>query len=525
MFVESYTDPRDSVKDQRYIMHGGMSPRMRTPLTTPSHRQKWPEDLWTGGSVIYSVHDPDKCLPPKETRNDRVLRFDSQFESGNLDRAVLLCDNTYHLILEYDRNKSESCQWFYFEMKNVRKSINYQFYISGFHKAGGVFSSGSRVFFHSHKNAMRNGVGWMRGGNFYCYGVTGSPANKRRASLRFQMQFPFDNDTVYMCYALPYTFSDLSRDCSVWARSPLVEMSTLCKTVGGRACPMITVTNSESVMADDDKPSIFLTARIHPGESNSSIVMKGLIDSLLGSTPAVKYLLDNYVVKIVPMMCIDGVIEGFYRCSLSGYDLNRVWADPHPVLHPCVWHLKNMMRREPRIAAYIDFHGHSRLHGTFAYGCPNTDAPSLANLEMVFPRIMSVLSDAFCWQRCVFSYPEDARKSAGRIIVRKELGVIQSFVIESSFGGITSGPMSGVLNDEWIWRGFGEKVCEGLYHLLCPVFTPLRTYVTHDITENGLAVGEAARPTGAKDLVTRFPIQTRMKQRLSRSIPTCVTRR
>ena len=42
-------------------------------------------------------------------------------------------------------------------------------------------------------------------------------------------------------------------------------------------------------------------------------------------------LRSNYVIRIVPMINIDGVIYGNYRSSLIGRDLNRVWDTPSKV--------------------------------------------------------------------------------------------------------------------------------------------------------------------------------------------------
>jgi hypothetical protein len=51
--------------------------------------------------------------------------------------------------------------------------------------------------------------------------------------------------------------------------------------------------------------------------------MEGIIDYLVGSDSGALTLRDKFVFKIVPMLNPDGVIVGNYRCSLSGYDLNR----------------------------------------------------------------------------------------------------------------------------------------------------------------------------------------------------------
>ena len=59
------------------------------------------------------------------------------------------------------------------------------------------------------------------------------------------------------------------------------------------------------------------------GETQASWMMRGFIDYLTGPSLDAKILRDNFVFKIVPMLNPDGVVNGNYRCSLSGQDLNR----------------------------------------------------------------------------------------------------------------------------------------------------------------------------------------------------------
>ena len=56
---------------------------------------------------------------------------------------------------------------------------------------------------------------------------------------------------------------------------------------------------------------IFLTARVHPGESNSSWVMHGTIGKLLTNSPSAVSVRSAFVFKIVPMLNIEGVINGW----------------------------------------------------------------------------------------------------------------------------------------------------------------------------------------------------------------------
>lgn len=140
---------------------------------------------------------------------------------------------------------------------------------------------------------------------------------------------------------------------------------------------------------DVKKQGVVITARIHPGESNSSYMMKGVIDYLISDDPQAKELRDKFVFKIVPMMNPDGVINGNYRCSLAGCDLNRRWKFPSEILHPTVYHTKKLivsMAKERKLALYCDLHGHSRRKNIFMYGNAMADEPEGPR---IFPFLMS----------------------------------------------------------------------------------------------------------------------------------------
>ena len=74
------------------------------------------------------------------------------------------------------------------------------------------------------------------------------------------------------------------------------------------------------------RKGVVISARVHPGESNASYMMHGIIDYLTGPSLDAKILRDNFVFKLVPMLNPDGVVVGNYRCSLAGLDLNRMWC-------------------------------------------------------------------------------------------------------------------------------------------------------------------------------------------------------
>ena len=87
---------------------------------------------------------------------------------------------------------------------------------------------------------------------------------------------------------------------------------------------MLTITEP----SENKKKGVIITARVHPGETNSSQIMHGVIKFLTSEHADAEILRKNFIFKIVPMVNVDGVVHGNYRCSLVGIDLNRVWKNP-----------------------------------------------------------------------------------------------------------------------------------------------------------------------------------------------------
>lgn len=221
-----------------------------------------------------------------------------------------------------------------------------------------LYNDGMKVLFYSEKRQeckkkKDDEKGWARGGEDYSYFQNNykkeqSSTNQRcYYTFTFTYTFEYDDDVVYFSYAQPYTYTDLCDDLTEIQAKKLnyVTRNLLCRTIAGNKCEYLTITNRVPIEVDRAKQGVVLTARIHPGESNSSYMMKGIIDFLVSEDTVASELRDKFVFKVIPMLNPDGVINGNYRCSLAGCDLNRRWKYPSEILHPTVYHTKKLISK------------------------------------------------------------------------------------------------------------------------------------------------------------------------------------
>lgn len=134
-----------------------------------------------------------------------------------------------------------------------------------------------------------------------------------------------------------------------------------------------------------------MSARVHPGETPSSWMMKGLMDFITSDSLVAKKLRHKFIFKLIPMLNPDGVIVGNTRSSLTGKDLNRQYRTVIRETYPSIWYTKTMIKRlteECGVVMYCDMHAHSRKHNIFIYGCENKRAPDKKLTEQVFPLML-----------------------------------------------------------------------------------------------------------------------------------------
>ena len=160
-----------------------------------------------------------------------------------------------------------------------------------------------------------------------------SPEHKQGYVLSFLFQFDDAADTYFFAYSYPYTYTDLQRYLYDLDQRGMAFYSRelLCRTIQHRRLDLLTITDKGT---NNKKKEDGLYYRACAPETPAQYICQGLIDLLVSDTAEAKMLRQNLIFKIIPMLNPDGVFLGNYRCSFTGYDLNRCWANPSEWCHP-----------------------------------------------------------------------------------------------------------------------------------------------------------------------------------------------
>jgi hypothetical protein len=310
----------------------------------------------------------------------------------------------------------------------------YTFHLVNLGKPNSLFEEGAQPVMLSRRRFSQAGIGWTREGKdvaYYANGCllgTGKPAH----TLSFSIDFPYEDDDVFLAHFFPYGYSDYRRDAALWwstapgllAPTPVERLEVL-RTPGGLAVEAFRIGANV-----DSRPTAVLIARAHPGESPGSWVMRGACEFLLRSAcdDAVSCR-EQLSWLLVPMLNPDGVVLGNTRTNAAGVDLNRHHHDDSAPETIALRNFIAAIAAEGGVPplAFVDIHGHSRRRGVFLMG----NAGASARL----PALLAKQTSLFDFQGSAFYSTHRSGRDAGvgRVSMAAR-GCPHSFTLEASFG-------------------------------------------------------------------------------------------
>ncbi|XP_077865112.1 cytosolic carboxypeptidase 6-like [Saccoglossus kowalevskii] len=406
------------------------------------------------------------------------LIFDACFECGNLGRVDYITEYEYDLFIRPDTCNPRFRVWFNFTVENVKQDQRIIFNIVNFSKTKSLYREGMSPLVKSTTRPR-----WQRipAKNVYYYRC---PDHRKNYVLSFAFAFDREDDVYQFSYCFPYSYTRQQtyldtlekRDTDYFTRE------LLCLSVQQRRLDLLTITSPDNLDPEIVKRVIFITARVHPGETPASFVCQGIIDFLVSNHPIAKVLRDHIVFKIIPMLNPDGVYLGNYRCSLMGFDLNRHWQEPSPWAHPTLHATKQMLVEldsDPKsdLDFYIDVHAHSTLMNGFMYGNVYDDMERYER-QAIFPKLLCANADDFSMGNTSFN--RDAVKAG---TARRFLGGIldessHCYTLEVSFFCYTTSTTSALLPyTEEGYMKLGRNLAKTFldYYKLTSLITPKPT--------------------------------------------------
>ena len=443
--------------------------------------------------------------------SEDIINFESNFECGNLQLTYLInCSkekneekinnifsgninkeiDNYQLFLQNDTNTLGYSQWFFFRIKNGKKKQKINLNIMNFQRKTTRYANGLKVWYYSIKKKEDKNIGWGHTNenvDYYQNFLYRYIKGKRQYyyTLSFDYTFEYDNDEIYFANCIPFTYSDLIRDLNEYTKKEnekyfYFERKILCSTIIGNDVDYFTINNNFDLFnfekSNNKKKGIVLFARQHPGETVGNWALKGAIELLMGESEEAKYLRDNFIIKIIPMINVDGVICGNSRTSLAGCDLNRRWINPNEYLHPEIYYLKELILnfvKKINVEYIIDFHGHFGAFNSFFYA--NNDKDQIEYCRK-FPFICTKTSKIIQLNRSRFKMPK-FKRGTGRINLYKELNIENIVTLETSFFGCNEGDYSNEYFNSDRLKEIGKNICCGI------ILSHYNSYLEKEIEE------------------------------------------
>ena len=216
-------------------------------------------------------------------------------------------------------------QWFYFAVAGAdTRPEPYTFTILNLEKGDSLYNYGMLPLFYSTASYEAEGVGWLRKGeDLHYYKATAlipferahalaigcmhnifgyrlytfsCQAEERRTGKRgyyyhltFSLTFEHEHDLCFVAHCYPYTQLDLHRDITKWMATGYCVLGRLCLSLGGAPVDMITVTSPDCTPEEKQTKRVAVfSGRVHPGETNGSWMVRGLLDFLTGESDEVR---------------------------------------------------------------------------------------------------------------------------------------------------------------------------------------------------------------------------------------------
>ena len=286
------------------------------------------------------------------------ITFDADFESGNLNSVSTSDSINYTVTTVSDIGG----RWFYFRINGVRNK---------FLRVNIPTSDVNRpLYSYDNRNFTR---------------FTGSESPQVNV-----FQKTFSEDTVYVAYYYPYTFTYLQERIKEWQKNLFVTVDTTGYT--DRGFPIQEIMITDPAGGDEYKYHVWIHARTHPGETPSSWHFDGIVKVLLENDEVIEYYRKEIVFHLIPFTNPDGVYYGRSRTNYDGVDVERDWDKPEEETCSEVQILRKRMveiNNQKALSVFLNLHSLASPQCTFYIHTPGSTSEHFYRREYQFVNLNS----------------------------------------------------------------------------------------------------------------------------------------
>ena len=419
----------------------------------------------------------------QKTFNFKDITFTSEFNSGNMKQCTQVKENHFSILIasdcegKYILNKISIFKiWFYFGVmsekeRNVKISIDN---LNNFYK---IFKNGYKICYNildenetpiSYQNHYKENeeINWKRLDKDYELNLD---VESNLLSIKFNFDLP-KKRYVLFSFCFPWSYDknesflkyikEKTKNKNIYYHD---EVLTLSKEK--RNIHLLTITSKKNIINNKKEPNlnglfpdknrsnlimhdkhiIFITARVHPGETPGTLTFNGILKLLVDNDNQMsKILLDNFIFKLIPIINVDGVSNGHFRLNMEGYNLNRCYLGPSPKITPenyAITKLFYFYSSNFKVRYYFDLHADMNTRGVYTFG--NALKVFEEHVENVlFSFRFKINCPHVDFSHCIFAQKSMGSKAkndlagkeaTSRVQFYQKTGLIHTYTVESTY--------------------------------------------------------------------------------------------
>ena len=419
----------------------------------------------------------------QKTFNFKDITFTSEFNSGNMKQCTKIKENQFSILIasdcegKYILNKISIFKiWFYFGVisekeRNIKISIDnlnnfYKIFKNGYKICYNILDENETPASYQNKYKENEEANWKRLDTDYELNLD---IESNLLSIKFNFDLP-KKRYVLFSFCFPWSYDknesflkhikEKIKNKNIYYHDEILTLSKEKRNIH-----LLTITSKKNIINNKkesninglfpdknrcnlilhDKHIIFITARVHPGETPGTLMFNGIFKLLIDNDNQMsKILLDNFIFKLIPIINVDGVSNGYFRLNNEGYNLNRCYLGPSPKITPenyAITKLFYFYSSNYKVRYYFDLHADMNVRGVYTFG--NALKVFEEHVENVlFSFIFKINCSHVDFSHCIFTQKSMGSKAkndvagkeaTSRVQFYQKTGLIHTYTVESTY--------------------------------------------------------------------------------------------